>query len=498
MKFIKKITSWQVVLFVQLAVSVFLAGITFKLNVLPTKYEAVMIAILFLLLIAMFFFTRDGKKGKHAKASIRPIIGKIVSLLLSIVMFVGSGMLAKTDGAIEAITSNHTQTTVYAVYALKSNKYKDSDDLKNKAIGVNTSKMSDKCKKAFKALKEEVTFKQKNYDSYKSSTDDLYSGKIKGLFADEAYESVMDTLHPDWQDKVEVVWEYQIKETVENTSTDAKVTKEPFTLLISGVDSRGDVSEKSRSDVDMILTIDPIHRRVLMTNIPRDYFVTIYGQGGKDKLTHSGLYGTACVEKTIENFLDIDIDYNARIGFQAVTKIIDAIGGIDIYSDKAFNTYTDSRIHIKKGMQHMDGKTALAYARERHAYTTGDRHRAANEQQVAETILAKVMRPSILSHYTDLLDAIEGTFQTNLKSSDITSLAKMQLDKGGKWTVKKSILYGESKKATGGLLMPNQEIYYNFPSKKSIADNRKYIKEMLEGKDVQIAETDSSPTSHMD
>lgn len=498
MKFIKKITSWQVVLFVQLAVSVFLAGITFKLNVLPTKYEAVMIAILVLLLIAMFFFTRDGKQGKHAKASIRPIIGKIVSLLLSIVMFVGSGMLMKTEGTIAAVTGNHTQTTVIAVYALKSNKYKDSDDLKNKAIGVNTNNISDKCKKGLKALKEEVSFKEKNYDSFKAVSDDLYSGKINGLFVDEAYEPVLETLHPDWNDKVKIVWEYDIKEKVENTSTDAKVTKEPFTLLVSGVDSRGDVSEKSRSDVDMIITVDPIHRRILMTSIPRDYFVPIYGQGGKDKLTHSGLYGTACVEKTIENFMDINIDYNVRIGFQAVTKIIDAIGGVDVYSDRAFAPYTDADVFIKKGMQHMNGKTALAFARERKTYLTGDRHRSANEQAVIEAILTKVTKPSILSKYSDLLDAIEGTFQTNLKSSDITSLAKMQLDKGGKWTVKKSILYGDSKKAKGGLLMPNTELYYNFPSKKSIADNRKYIKEMLEGKDVQIAETDSSPTSHMD
>ena len=498
MKLIKIITSWQVVLFVQLAVSVIIAGITFKLNVLPAKYETIMVVVLVLLLVAMFFFTRESKQGKHAKTSIRPIIGKIVSLLLSIVMLIASTMLMKTEGAIATVTGNHTQTTVIAVYALKSNKYKDSDDLKNKAIGVNTTKMSDKCKKGLKALKEEISFKQKDYDSYKALSDDLYSGKIKGLFADEAYESVLETLHPDWNDKVGVVWEYDIKEKVENTSTNAKVTKEPFSLLVSGVDSRGDVTEKSRSDVDMIITVDPVHRRILMTSIPRDYFVPIYGQGGKDKLTHSGLYGTACVEKTIENFMDINIDYNARIGFQAVTKIIDAIGGIDIYSDKAYNAYTDSTIRIKKGMQHMDGKTALAYARERKTYTTGDRHRSANEQQVIEAILEKVMKPSMLSKYTQLLDAIEGTFQTNLKSSDITSLAKMQLDKGGSWTIKKSILYGESKKATGGLLMPNTELYYNFPSKKSIEDNRKYIKEMLKGEDVQIAETDSSPTSHMD
>lgn len=264
------------------------------------------------------------------------------------------------------------------------------------------------------------------------------------------------------------------------------------------MDSRGDVTEKSRSDVDMIITIDPVHRRILMTSIPRDYFVPIYGQGGKDKLTHSGLYGTACVEKTIENFMNINIDYNARIGFQAVTKIIDAIGGVDVYSDKEFKPWTDEGVRIKKGMQHMDGRTALAFARERKTYTTGDRHRSANEQAVIEAILEKVMKPSVLSQYSSLLSAIEGTFQTNLKSSDITSLAKMQLDKGGKWTVKKSILYGTSKKAKGGLMMPNTELYYNFPDQKSIDANTKYIKDMLKGEDVQIADTDSNVTAHMD
>ena len=146
----------------------------------------------------------------------------------------------------------------------------------------------------------------------------------------------------------------------------------------------------------------------------------------------------------------------------------------------------------------MDGRTALAFARERKTYTTGDRHRSANEQAVIEAILEKVMKPSVLSQYSSLLNAIEGTFQTNLKSSDITSLAKMQLDKGGKWTVKKSILYGTSKKAKGGLMMPNTELYYNFPDQKSIDANTKYIKDMLKGEDVQIADTDSNVTAHMD
>ena len=478
MKLIKKITSWQVIMFIQLLVSILLAFTTFKLNVLPFRYALILFIVLLLLLVGMFFFTKTKKQVDDGKVAIRPIVGKIISILLSIVMLIASSMLMKTEGAIAKITGNDTQTTVISLMTLKDSKFNSADDLK--------------------ALKDEAKFTKKDYSTFKSLSDDLYNGNVKAILVDNAYQSVLETYHEDWSQKTKTIWKYEIKEKVEDTSTNAKVTKEPFTLLISGVDSRGDVTEKSRSDVDMIITIDPVHRRILMTSIPRDYFVPIYGQGGKDKLTHSGLYGTACVEKTIENFMNINIDYNARIGFQAVTKIIDAIGGVDVYSDKEFKPWTDDGVRIKKGMQHMDGRTALAFARERKTYTTGDRHRSANEQAVIEAILEKVMKPSVLSQYSSLLSAIEGTFQTNLKSSDITSLAKMQLDKGGKWTVKKSILYGTSKKAKGGLMMPNTELYYNFPDQKSIDANTKYIKDMLKGEDVQIADTDSNVTAHMD
>ena len=499
MKLIKKITSWQVIMFIQLLVSILLAFTTFKLNVLPFRYALILFIVLLLLLVGMFFFTKTKKQVDDGKVAIRPIVGKIISILLSIVMLIASSMLMKTEGAIAKITGNDTQTTVISLMTLKDSKFDSADDLKaSTPVGVNTLADKANIDKGLKTLKDEAKFTKKDYSTFKSLSDDLYNGNVKAILVDNAYQSVLETYHEDWSQKTKTIWKYEIKEKVEDTSTNAKVTKEPFTLLISGVDSRGDVTEKSRSDVDMIITIDPVHRRILMTSIPRDYFVPIYGQGGKDKLTHSGLYGTACVEKTIENFMNINIDYNARIGFQAVTKIIDAIGGVDVYSDKEFKPWTDEGVRIKKGMQHMDGRTALAFARERKTYTTGDRHRSANEQAVIEAILEKVMKPSVLSQYSSLLSAIEGTFQTNLKSSDITSLAKMQLDKGGKWTVKKSILYGTSKKAKGGLMMPNTELYYNFPDQKSIDANTKYIKDMLKGEDVQIADTDSNVTAHMD
>ncbi|MDD6712363.1 MAG: LCP family protein [Sharpea porci] len=496
MKFIKKITSWQVVIVLQLLVSIFLAAVTFKLNVLPIKYLAVMISVLVLLLVGMFFFMREGHAGKHAKTSIRPIIGKIVSLVLSIVLFIASTMLVKTEGAIADITGNDSQTTVISLVTLKSGKYDSADDLKGEEIGVNTKADKKNITKGLKALKEELKFKEKDYDMFKKLGDDLYSGKVKAILMDDAYKAVLETYHEDWDQKTKTIWKYEIHEKVEDTSTNAKVTKEPFTLLVSGVDSRGDVTEKCRSDVDMIITIDPVHRRVLMTSIPRDYFVEIAGQGGKDKLTHSGLFGTATVEKTIENLMDIDIDYNVRIGFQAVTKIIDALGGVDIYSDKAFTPWTDEGVRIQKGMQHMDGRTALAFARERKIYSTGDRHRDANQQVVIEAIIDKLMKPSVLSQYSSLLKALDGTFQTNLKTSDITSLAKMQLDKGGKWTVKKSILWGTPERRTGGLLMPNTSLYYTIPNEESVKTNRQYIKDTLAGKDVQIAKDDESATSH--
>lgn len=497
MKFIKWLKRYQTVLTFQFIASVLLFYRAHKMNMLPFKYEVLLGVILILLWLIMLKLSKPKKrKYRHEKRKkARPAFGKFLSILLSIAMIFASNMLAKTNGAISKITKNSYETTVVSLITLKNKGYNSIEDLNNKKIGINTEVNLDKITKAKSKLSDQVSFKTEKYDDFVKLVDDLYKKKINAILIDQSYDTMFLEKHLNFANETQTIWTYKIKVPVSNTRSVIDVTKEPFTILVSGVDSRGDVSEKSRSDVDMLVTVNPKTHNILMTSLPRDTFVKIYGIDGKDKLTHAGLFGTRTVQRTIENFIGVKIDFNVRVGFQSVIKIVDALDGIDVYSDQEFNPYTDPKVHIIKGNMHMNGRQALAFARERHAYQSGDVHRNQNQIAVMHAILKKVMDPSILANYSDLMDAISGTFQTTLQAGDISALIKMQLSGNPKWNVQHSILTGTSRKRKGGYMMPKTAIYYFIADESSIKQNREYINDIRDGKTVTVANSDANGIS---
>ena len=228
---------------------------------------------------------------------------------------------------------------------------------------------------------------------------DLYTGDCDAILLNESYRDLIKETYSNFDSKTKVLWQTKLVEKVENTASDINVTKKPFVCYISGVDSRGGVNENSRSDVNLLVTVNPNNGQILMTSIPRDYYVKLANCGEKDKLTHSALYGgTDNSVKTIEDFLDINIDFYARVDFQSVIQLVDALGGIDIYSDKAFIPYTDHGIKIPEGNVHMNGRMALAFARERYTYKSGDQHRTENQQAVLQAIIKKAVSIFLPSH----------------------------------------------------------------------------------------------------
>ena len=497
MKLLKWLKRYQTILTIQFIASALLFYRAHKMNMLPFKYEVILAVILLLLWIIMLKLSKPKKrKYRHEKRKkLRPAIGKFLSILLSIAMIFASNMLAKTNGAIAKITNVSYETTVISLITLKNRGVNQPKDLNNKTIGITTEVNESKVSEAASKLSDKIDFKTKKYDDFAKLADALYDHKVSAILIDQSYDTMFLEKHLNFANETQTIWTYKIKVPVSNTRSDIDVTKEPFTILISGVDSRGDVSEKSRSDVNMLVTVNPKTHNILMTSLPRDTFEKIYGINGRDKLTHAGLFGTKAVEKTIENFMDIKIDFTARVGFQSVIKIVDALDGIDVYSDKAFTSYADSTIHFVKGTMHMDGRQALAFARERHAYTTGDLHRNQNQIAVMHAILKKVLDPSILANYSDLMDAISGTFQTTLQAGDISALIKMQLNSNPKWNVQHSILAGSSRKRKGGYMMPKTAIYYFIADESSIKQNREYINDIREGKTVTVTSSDANGIS---
>ena len=261
------------------------------------------------------------------------------------------------------------------------------------------------------------------------------------------------------------------------------MTKEPFSLYISGIDVYGDMMTKSQSDVNIIMTVNPNTHEILLTSIPRDYYVQLHGTTGrKDKLTHAAYYGINMSVTTLEDLLNTKINHYFRVNFDAVIKVVDAIGGIDVYSDKAFRSTTMSSIYINEGWNHLNGKEALAFSRERKSYATGDRHRGENQQNVIKAMVNKVTSsPALLTNYNEIMNILTGSFQTDIETKEMSDLIKFQLDKMPSWNIKTYNLNGtDSENLTyslGSLVR-----YVMEPDMKTVEQGSKYINGMLEGK----------------
>ncbi len=480
---IQKITQWKIILGIQIIASLILIALIFKLGALPMKYAIIIIALIALLGIGMFFLMKPShEKGK---GKVRTVIGKVISILLSILLLIGSLYIAKGDSTLSSITGANEQTTRFSVIVLKDSKYESLSDLKNETIQVNNSVSDEKemQSKAIEAVqKENSSIKIKEVSDFSALSNNLYNKKVNAILVNEANYAMLEADHEDFQEKTKVIWSKDFVEKVEDFSKDVDVTKNPFIVYISGIDTYGPVSTKSRSDVNMIVTVNPKTKQILMTSIPRDYYVTLANKGKKDKLTHSGLAGVQNTVKTMENFMGIDINYYARVNFTSLIKMVDALGGVDINSDRAFSTA--SGFTFKKGINHVNGKQALAYSRERYAFGDGDNERVYHQQLVLTAMINKMMSPAIITNYNSILSSIDGSFETNMAAGDITGLLQMQINDMASWKIVQKQLSGSGKMMTGGAYMPNNKLYYMIPNESSVAENKKAIQQVLAGNPV--------------
>lgn len=464
---IDKIIQWKVILVIQVILSVVLTVLLIQLDVLPMLYISIVIMIELLLCVGIFFLMRNAQK-------IRLIISHIMSILISLLLIVGCLFVNKGNHTLNNVTSDNIQTNCISLYVLKDSSYQKLEDLKNKNIEAN---MEDSHMiEAVSALHKEIEISVKDEKDYSKMVDHLYSQDIDGIYMNEAQSSLFDEVRSDFSETTKKVFTYQVKEEVQDFSKDVSVTENTFNIFISGIDTTGPVSTVSRSDVNMIVTVNPKAKKILMTSIPRDYYVTLANKGKKDKLTHAGLAGVENSVKTLENFLGIDINYYARVNFTSLIQMVDALDGIEVYSDQSI-----PKLDIVQGMNHMDGKKALSFSRERYSYKNGDNHRVQNQQKVLEAMLKKMMSPVIITNYSSILDNIDGSFETNMTSDEMTSLIKMQLSDMASWDIQQIQLTGQGAMLTGGAYMPAHKLYYMIPNQESVDQCVSMIKEMNKG-----------------
>lgn len=425
-----------------------------KINVLPTKL-LFLVTIIFVLLDTIFalllcYYTRA-------------IVSKIICVVITLVLIFGSCLggyyISKTGSLLTNITNvtKHAKNTV-SVIVKQSSDIKNKSQLNGLSVGTLRTIGTQGSSKALKELsKDGIVMNQSEYDSLSAMLESFYNGEVDSIIINESSRSqILDMeSYADFDNNTRVV--YQTSYKVENTdkaNAVSDITSKPFNVLISGSDTRGGFDENGRSDVIMVATINPKTSTILLTSVPRDFYVTTACdaadgcmQGALDKITHTGIHGTNTTKRTVEQLLGIEINYTFKVGFDTVTDLVDALGGVDVYVEPGYAVST-STFSVHEGTNHLDGEHALAYARERYSYTEGDRQRTKNQQQVLMGIVNEATKPSVITKYASIMDAMANTFSTTMSNEEISDLIKYQINNNPKWKMEQYMVDG-----TGDTLM---------------------------------------------
>lgn len=424
-----------------------------RLNVLPSKFlfpltiGVVVLDAIFILLLIYF-----------SKNVVSKIVCMVLTLFICVASCMGGYYISKTQNVLSSITNvaKHAKNTVSVVV-------KESSSIKNKSqlngVSVGNLRLNEQgSKKVLKELSNEgIVLNQTEYDSMTALLEAFYNGEVDSIIINESSRSqILDMeAYSNFDSNTRVVYQtsYKVKNNDSATSV-SDITSKPFNVLISGSDTRGGFDENGRSDVIMIATVNPNTHTILLTSVPRDFYVTTACdagdgcmQGALDKITHTGIHGTNTTKRTVEQLLGIEINYTFKVGFDTVTELVDVLGGVDVYVEPGYAT-TTSEFSVHEGVNHLNAQQALAFARERYSYTEGDRQRTKNQQQVLMGIVKEATKPSVITNYAAIMDTMANTFSTTMSNEEITDLIKYQLNNNPTWKMEQYMVDG-----TGDTLM---------------------------------------------
>ncbi len=363
------------------------------------------------------------------------IAAVVLSVLMIIVQLIGSSYLYRTMNMLRNAESSYK--TDYLDFVVRNDD--PATEMKQIAgyrFGIVDDLASDEKNTLLETMKRR-TGQEITYQSYTTAVEAvraLLNGDVDVAVFRDAYAPVLEEVMDSYATGTRVVDTYEIRTLMQYETVEPG---EPFHLLISGIDVKGDITQASRSDVNIIVTINPKTKKILMTTTPRDFYVYIPGVSGdqRDKLTHAGIYGEDASIRTLEQLYGIDITYYVRVNFTTLIDIVDAIDGVDVWSDYDYDAYTDSKVHISKGWNHLNGRQALAFCRERFTFPDGDNQRGKDQEAVLKAIIEKVMSPSLIVNASALIDSMKGSFQTDLPETKIAELISQQLSEGTDWLI---------------------------------------------------------------
>ena len=453
-------------------------------QLLPTKLLVPVFVVLALILLVLIFLLAN-----HTRRS-RFITGVVLSVLLAILLLMGGITLQRSTSALSYITGTGHQMDHVGVYVLKDDPAQSIEDAVDYRFGILSGNDRGNVDKTIEKINSELDVKLhvKLFDSMPQLLDALFSGEVQSIVIKDAYLPLLDEMdgYTDAADKLRQIYQAEFREELEQNVHlhDYEADSPAFTVYISGIDTHGDVSVKSRSDVNILATINPETHQVLLVSTPRDYFVPLpISNGIPDKLTHAGIYGVDVSMGTIGMIYDIDVDYFFRVNFSGFEEIIDQLGGVNVYSDYDFST---GEYSFNAGENYLNGSEALAFARCRYAFAAGDRQRGRNQMAVIQAVINKALSPELLKNYNGILSAVEGNFETSVPYKLVAQLVRDQLRDGGSWNVQTYSVdgYGDSQ-------IPysmNMYAYVMIPDQATIDTAKELMQQVRDGEVITMPE----------
>lgn len=460
----------KLITLIQLILAVGLIAVIWNSGLVPTKYLVAIIIVL-LILFGVTFGLQYVKNKVY-------IVGIVLSIILSILQAIGIVYMLKADKLMADVGGANYKTDNMIVVVKKDNPASNLMDASMYRFGTqtavdqeNTQIMVDNINTS---LGREVKIEQ--YGTVQELANALLEGRVDAAIYNQALDGLITDAIEDYSEQVRVLYQYGIETEIEQENVDVE---EPFNVYISGIDVSGPVATNSRSDVNIIMTVNPNTKKILLTTTPRDYYVQIPDISGeqRDKLTHAGIYGVDASMRTLEQLYGIDISYYARVNFSSLIKIVDTLGGVDVDSDFEF---TAGGYQFKQGMNHLDGDQALAFSRERYSFEDGDNQRGKDQQKVLTAILNKAMSPAILSNASALIADVSDSVQTNMTQEEMAKFIKMQLNAGASWSIE-SVAASGNGDTQACYSSGDQPLYVMWPDEAVVQSISAKMNEILSG-----------------
>jgi len=443
-------------------------SLIYFIDILPQNYFIILCIVLIIITLILIRLLKDQNPFLRA-------LSCLISILYIIVLSLGITYELNTLDFFKQFGFNQYKTENYEVIVLSNSLYQDLSDLQEKRIGY-LENQREGLSQAIQKLTKEIKYQEQKKENIESLLQELKKQKIDAIFLEENELQIFLEENELERENIRTIYTIEIEIENKKTSKEVDITKTPFTIYLSGMDTYGKITKVSRSDVNMLITINPLTNQILLTNIPRDYYVNLADINEFDKLTHAGIYGITSSVKTIEQLLDISINYYVKVNFTSLIDIVDEIGGIEVDSPYEFTTIDN--IKFAKGKNKLDGQKALSFSRERKAFLEGDRIRGENQQRVLTAIINKLLTPTIIMNYNDLLTSIKDDFITDLDDKQIRNFIKEELKSPQKWQIKSASLNGTNEYQYTYSYKKNK-LYVMKPSEESIKNAQENIKTVL-------------------